>query len=216
MVALEAAFFIEDRRPADAGVPGHSIWVEAGIFEIAEGLAGREHRLVLGPGRGHWRRYVDKLPAGLAKECVGRGWVPGVCPVRQVREPQVLVLLPVPVGRKLGQAAEAGFALAQFFLHLLALGDVAPCTLVAFEVTLLIEDRRAADAQITSDAVRANAAVFEVAEGLTSFKDRLVFPPRARQQLDTRELPPGLTEPRIVRESSQLLKLAPRVREAQV
>src|SRR5262249_8341111 len=98
-VALEASFFIEDRRAADAGVPGDSVRGNAAVFASAEGLASPGHRLVLGPRRRHWRRILAKLPAGLAKVCFGPGRVPGehLHRVRHVREAQVLVLLPVPV-----------------------------------------------------------------------------------------------------------------------
>src|SRR5258706_461565 len=88
--------------------------------------------------------------------------------------------------------------------------------MVALEAALLIEDRRAADAHIPGDAVRPNAAVFEVAEGLTSFKDSLVFAPGTRQQLDTGEFPAGLPKPSFGHVSSHVWVLAPRVGEAQV
>src|SRR4030095_7399720 len=69
--------------------------------------------------------HVAKSPAGIATRGLAgvTGQVIGLA--RQVREAQVLVLLPVPVGGEFGQAAEAGFALAQRLGGKLAIGDVA-------------------------------------------------------------------------------------------
>ena len=45
--------------------------------------------------------------------------------VRQLDKAKILVQLPIPIGRKLGQAAEALFAFAQHLLGLLALYELA-------------------------------------------------------------------------------------------
>src|SRR5215470_17297025 len=118
---------------------------------------------MLGPGRGK-RLGVAKLPTKLADRGLARVSGEGIDPARQVRKAQVLVLLPVPVGRKLGKTAEAGFALAQLLLDALALGDVAPDALVALEATLLVEDGCAAHADIANGPVQREARIFEIAE----------------------------------------------------
>src|SRR4029450_2336192 len=96
---------------------------DAAELEVAERLPGGETGLVLLPGAGE-RPHVGKLPARLADGAVGRVAGKVVVPARQVCKAQVLVLLPVPVRRKLGKTAEKGFALAQVRLDALALGDV--------------------------------------------------------------------------------------------
>src|SRR5262249_20848726 len=69
-------------------------------------------------------RHVGRreLPARLAEHGLQAAEAP-VEIVGEHREPEVLVLLPVPVGRELGQAAEALLALPEDLLGLLALDE---------------------------------------------------------------------------------------------
>src|SRR5213075_1673592 len=75
-------------------------------------------------------------------------------------EAQVLVLLPVPVGRKLGQGAKACLALAQRALRLFLLRDVAPGP---EDARLPIDlDARARDQRIELASIGAHQANFVV------------------------------------------------------
>src|SRR3954447_1194958 len=92
-------------------------------LEVAERLVALEHGAVARPVFGG---YVERrLVPALAAE-VGRGLEAGALAhaARHEGEAEALVLLPVPVGRKLRQAAEARLALAQRLLAALPLGDV--------------------------------------------------------------------------------------------
>src|SRR5262249_32461339 len=124
LVALEAALLVEDWFAADAQVPDLSVRRDSAHFEIAERLARREHGLVVGP-RADQRRHVIELPAFLAERRCSRiaAQVGGLG--LTIGEAQSLVLFPEPVGRKLGQAAEAGFAVMQCIEGGFAVGNVA-------------------------------------------------------------------------------------------
>jgi hypothetical protein len=122
-VAAELALLVEDRRAAHADVAQHPVRPDARALQLAERLARRQHRLVLRPGT-RQGRHVLELPARLADRRLPgvSGQIIGLC--RKVGKAQVLVLLPVPVGGKRGQAAEARFARAQRVGGELAVGDV--------------------------------------------------------------------------------------------
>src|SRR5215510_6726406 len=215
VVTLEAALCVEDRRAAHADIANGSVQRDPGILEITERVTRREHRLVLGPGA-RQERHAFKLPARLADRESSQisGRVIGLA--RQVREAQVLVLFPVPVGGELGQRAEARFALAQRLLDALALGDVAPDALVTLEAALAIENRRAADADIADRPVRVGTAVFKITEGLTRCKDRLVLGPGRGKRFGVAKLPTSLADHGLARVSIESIDPARQVRKAQV
>src|SRR5262245_28645820 len=96
-VALEVALAVEDRRAADADIAGDSVWSKAATFEVAERLASGKYGLVLSPGTGQGR-HARQFPAHLADRRFARVSGQVTDPARHVREAQVLVLLPVPVG----------------------------------------------------------------------------------------------------------------------
>jgi hypothetical protein len=97
VVALEPAVLVKNRCPADAEITDRSVRCDTRTLEVAERLTGRKYGLVLGPGAGQ-RGQGDKLPTGLADRGLRRISGQAIDLGRQVREAQVLVLLPVPVG----------------------------------------------------------------------------------------------------------------------
>src|SRR5205823_11007561 len=92
-------------------------------LEVAEGLVALEGRAVARPVL--FAQVERRLVPALAPE-VGGGVEAGALAhaARHEGEAEVLVLLPVPIGRELREAAEARLALAQRRLGALSLRDV--------------------------------------------------------------------------------------------
>ena len=111
-VAAKHAVVVEHRVAADVDFAQPAGRIRSLVDEVAKRQMRFERRAMLAPLRlGH---AADRqLPARLA--VVGsrtqRGVFGGAAAARN--EAEVLVLLPVPVGRQLGQAAKARLALAQ-------------------------------------------------------------------------------------------------------
>src|SRR3989337_2881508 len=94
---------------------------------------------------------------------------------------QLPVLLPVPVRRQFGQAAEARFAFAQRLLRPLALGDIRAYATVAVEIARRVGNRPAAEVNKMLRAVFAGPDVFEIPERLVRLERGAMVVPRALQ-----------------------------------
>ena len=111
-VALEVSLGVEDRLAADREPAAAAAWRRPLHLEVAEWLVALEARAVRGPvGFAQVRRRLVPAPATE----ISRGVEPGAMGEerRHEGEPELGVLLPVPVGRKLRQFAETLFAAAE-------------------------------------------------------------------------------------------------------
>src|SRR5581483_2423918 len=110
-VADEASRAIKDRLAGGAD-PERLAVLDAAELEVVERLVRLEHRPVLAP---FLLRKVDvsRVPAMLAEEPLAAQAFAFAAAAREAGEAELVVLLPVHVGGKLGKAAEALLALAQ-------------------------------------------------------------------------------------------------------
>ena len=111
-VALEVPLGVEDRLAADREPAAAAARRRALHLEVAERLVALEARTMRGPvGFAQVRRRLVPAPATE----ISRGVEPGAMGEERRHEgqPELGVLLPVPVGRKLRQLAETLFAAAE-------------------------------------------------------------------------------------------------------
>src|ERR1039457_1512190 len=120
------------------------------------------------------------------------------------RETQLPVLLPVPVRRQFGQAAEARFALAQRLLRPLALGDIRSYATVAVEIARRVVNRHAADGNKILLAIVAGSDVLEILERLVRLERGAMLVPGAAQWKPVGLLPAARAE-QLVRRCARAL-----------
>src|SRR5450759_1476118 len=107
---------------------------------------------------------------------------------------QLPVLLPIPVRRQIGQAAEARFALAQRLLRPLALGDIRSYATVAVEIARRVVNRHAIEGNKILLAIFADSDVLEILERLVRLEHGAMIIPRAGQWKPVGLLPAKLAE----------------------
>src|SRR5205814_2155897 len=105
-----------------------------------------------------------QLPATSADVRRGRDAAARIVRASGGDEPELGVLLPVPVRRHLREAAEVRLAFVQSLLCALALGDVLAYSAVAAETTLGVQHRQAGDAHPAYLPGVVRPLVFKVVE----------------------------------------------------
>src|SRR5439155_920808 len=111
-IAAEDAGLVEHRLAAHGNIAPVSAGQPHGVLEVAERLAPRQGLAVDSPFRAAGVDGRD-LPAALAEQRLRIDREAREEAAINAREAQLLVLLPIPVARQLGEVAEALLALAQ-------------------------------------------------------------------------------------------------------
>ncbi len=138
---------------------------------------------------------VTDLPSPLAKQLArGIQFLARQISALDPREPQLGVLLPVPVGGQLDERAKARFRFAQPPLRLLALGDVPADAAVTEKFARRTVERLAADRAPAQLAGRIEPRVLEIDDGLARFDRGAVCGPSCRVRIHIRAIPARRSE----------------------
>src|SRR5262245_36956924 len=124
--------------------------------------------------------------------------------------------VPVRILRRLHDVRVALLRGAQSLFGAFALSDVPRDTLIAYEATVLVEDRHAAVAGVESVPVDGHAPILEIAERLPRRERGPVFRPRPRHWRYPFDIPARLADQRGRVESAPVIGTAREIDEAQV